>query len=257
MSIPVIATAVVINSFWVSRLLFSIDYPVDNFVIFNNNGKGELEEELNALAKIKHKFVKKITVCHLPANIGCSGAWNMTIKCYMNAPYWIIVNDDVAFGIGFLEEMVNAAKDEEVGMVHGSSGDFDVGSWDLFLIKDWVINEYGLFDENLYPAYCEDADYILRFKNKPLKRVLSLNKPYYHGLGTEYYESGSQTKKSSQELFNKLNIVNDTNFEYMYKKWGEGWRYCSPTSSPLGIEGVPLSYTSYDLEFVRRKNLGF
>ena len=28
-------------------------------------------------------------------------------------------------------------------------------------IKDFVIQQYGLFDENLTPAYSEDADYIL------------------------------------------------------------------------------------------------
>lgn len=258
MSIPVIGTAVVTNPFWVTRLLFSVDYPVDNFVIFNNNGRGEITEELDALTKIKHKFVKKVTVCHLPANIGCGGAWNMTIKCYMNAPYWIIVNDDVAFGLGFLEEMISAANsDEEVGIVHGKPGDYQIGSWDLFLIKDWVIAQYGLFDENLYPAYCEDSDYIMRIKNGKVKRVLELNTPYYHGLGTEYYEHGSQTKKSSAELFHKLNIVNETNFEYMNKKWGEGWRWVSPHKNPLGIENMPISYTSYDLNFVRTKHLGF
>ncbi len=256
-SIPVIGTAVVTNPFWVTRLLFSIDYPVDNFVIFNNNGRGEITEELDALTKIKHKFVKKVTVCHLPANIGASGAWNMTIKCYMKAPYWIIVNDDVSFGLGFLEEMVKASKDPEVGVVHGKGGDFEVGSWDLFLIKDWVIQQYGLFDENLYPAYCEDADYIMRFRNKPIKRVMSVDKPYYHGLGTEYYEHGSQTKKSSPELYEKLSIINDTNFEYMNKKWGEGWRFCAPTNTPLDVEGMPITYTSYDLDFVRKKHLGF
>lgn len=256
-SIPVIGTAVVTNPFWVSRLLFSVDYPVDNFVIFNNNGRGQITEELDALTKIKHKFVKNIVVCHLPANMGVSTAWNMIIKCYMNSPYWIIVNDDVSFGLGFLEEMVSKAEDPEVGVVHGKSGDFEVGSWDLFLIKDWVIQQYGLFDENLYPAYCEDADYLMRFRHRPIKRVLGIDKIYYHGLGTDYYEHGSQTKKSDPELESKLNAVNQINFEYMYKKWGEGWRMCCPTENPLNSKDVPITYTSYDLEFVRKKHLGF
>ena len=38
MTIPVIGVPVVANPFWVTRLLMSIDYPVDNFVIINNNG---------------------------------------------------------------------------------------------------------------------------------------------------------------------------------------------------------------------------
>ena len=62
----------------------------------------------------------------MPRNIGVSGAWNLIIKCYMNAPYWIIVNDDVSFGLGLLEEMYNHAQDDEIGLVHGNPGDFNV-----------------------------------------------------------------------------------------------------------------------------------
>ena len=61
MTISVIGAAVVNSSFWITRLLMSVDYPVDNFVIINNNGRGELDDELNALTKIKHKFINKIT----------------------------------------------------------------------------------------------------------------------------------------------------------------------------------------------------
>lgn len=258
MTIPVIGAPVVVNPFWITRLIMSVDYPVDTFVIINNNGRGEIDEELDRLTKITHKFIKNIKVCHLPANIGISGAWNLIIKCYMMAPYWIIVNDDVAFSPGFLKEMKDAAENNpDVGIVHGHSGDFNIGSWDLFLIKDFVVSSHGLFDENLYPAYCEDSDYIMRLINNPVKRIMSLDKTYYHGIGdkTEYYEHGGQTRKFNQELDSKLAFSNDTNFEYMNKKWSPGWRTCSPSKLPFG--GYPISYTSYDLNFVRRKNTGF
>lgn len=258
MTIPVIGVPVVTNPFWVTRLLMSIDYPVNDFVIINNNGRGEIDEQLDNLTKIKHKFVKNIKVVHLPANLGVGGAWNLIIKCYMMAPYWIITNDDVAFGPGFLEEMkTKAENDSEVGLIHGYDGDFNVGSWDLFLIKDFVIKKFGLFDENLYPAYCEDSDYIMRILIDPIKRITSLEKTYYHGMGdkTQYYEHGSQTRKSCPQLEQKLTFCNETNFEYLNKKWGPGWRSCNPTKLPFNL--YPISYTSYDLDYVRRKNMGF
>jgi SAM-dependent methyltransferase len=263
-SIPLIGTAVVTSAFWVSRLIYSVDFPVDEFVIFNNNGRGELEEELNALTKINHKFIKKIKVCHLPSNIGCPGAWNMIIKCYMNAPYWVIVNDDVAFEFGALEKMYNYAQEPDVGVVHGSCGNFDLGSWELFLIKDWVIQEYGLFDENLYPAYCEDCDYIMRFAHKPVKKKFLIEHPddqsmYKHGFGParDYESQGGQTKRSDNELWGKLEYANDRNIEYLTEKWGEHWRTCWPTEHPYDNKSIPLSYTKYDLSFVRSKHLGF
>lgn len=260
MSIPVIGTAVVNNPYWVTRLYMSIDYPVDTFVVINNNGRGEIDEELDNLKQITHKFVKQIKVVHMPANVGASGAWNLIIKCYMNSPYWIIVNDDVSFGPGLLAEMESTvANDPEVGMVHANGGDFNVGSWDLFLIRDFIIQDYGLFDENLYPAYCEDADYIMRFVHRPIKAVKSLEKMYYHGHGekTEYYTHGSQTAISEPKVGELRHQINQTNFEYLNEKWGEGWRLCWPTVLPFEGKPAPISTTTYDLKFVRSKNLGF
>jgi len=258
-SIPVIGVAIVNGFHWLQRLVDSVDYPVDNFVIFNNNGRGELTDDLDKLANRPHKYINKVTVCHMPSNIGVAGAWNLIIKSYMNAPYWIISNHDVAFIPGLLEEMAQTASDPEIGMVHPNGGDFGDGSYDLFLIKDWVVQSHGLFDENCYPAYCEDADYIMRVKNKPFKRVTQLSKIHLHGEGLagEYYTHGAQTKKTSPELNSRLDNINETNFQYLNSKWGEGWRMTNPWKHPMNRVGIPLGYTTYDLEFVRSKHLGF
>ena len=46
---------------------------------------------------------------------------------------------------------MDAAQDDTVGLVHGNEGDFKIGSFDLFLIKDWVVQSHGLFDEKFIP----------------------------------------------------------------------------------------------------------
>lgn len=259
MSIPVIGAPVVNNPYWIHRLIMSVDYPVDNFVIINNNGRGEIDEELDRIANSTHNFIKKIKVCHMPANIGCGGAWNLIIKCYMMSPYWIIVNDDVSFGRGLLKEMAeNVYKDPEIGLIHAHPGNFDLGSWDMFLIRDHVIEKLGLFDENLYPAYCEDADYIMKILNSSIKRIISLEGNYYHGNGdkNDYYEEGSQTSKSSKDLGKILHYSNETNCEYMKKKWGDNWHMCSPNKLPFKGE-TKLGSNFYDIKFVRTKYTGF
>jgi GT2 family glycosyltransferase len=256
-SIPVLGTAIVNGPHWMQRLIESVDYPVDEMVIFDNNGRGQLTKQLDEMAKVPHPFIKKIKVCHLPTNIGCPDAWNLIIKCYMNAPYWIIVNHDIAFTPGFLEEMVQKAEDPEVGMVHASAGDFEnVGSFELFLLKDWVVQKVGLFDENFYPAYCEDADYIMKLNNLKIKRAYGISKPYYHGETMDYYVSGAQTKRT-EGLWDRLEEVNQINFEYMTKKWGAGWRWMSPWPYPYNDPNMPFTITSFDLDYVRRKHLGF
>lgn len=255
--IPVIGIAIVNGIHWLNRLIWSIDYPVSNLVIWNNNGKGELDEQLDLIKQIKHPLIDKIHICTLPQNIGLSAAWNMTIKSFAMEKYWILVNHDVAFTEGFLKEMVEHTKDNEVGMVHGKSGDFDLPSYDLFLIKDWVVKEFGLFDENLYPAYCEDADYIMRMMYRQIKVIKSISKPYYHGETTDYYKTGSQTRKANPELEEKLIKVNIKNFEYLNKKWGEGWRTCNPYAYPFDTLHIPITYTSWDIDYIRQKHLGF
>lgn len=260
--IPVIGAAVVNSSYWVSRLIMSVDYPVENFVIINNNGRGEIDSELDNLKNLNKKFIDNIKICHMPANIGCSGAWNLIIKCFMNSPYWIIVNDDVSFGPGLLKEFYDIANgDPDIGMIHANAGDFNLGAWDLFLIRDHVIQNFGLFDENCYPAYMEDADYIMRFAHRPIKKVAGLTSKYYHGHleSSGYYEEegGSQTKKSDPQLAEKMDEAIGRNFGYMHDKWGPGWRTCCPYQFPYNNESIPITYTTYDLEFVRSKNLGF
>lgn len=259
-SVPVIGTAIVNNYHWVERLFKSIDYPVDNFFIVNNNGRGEFDSDLEKLKKIKNPFVKKVSICNLPSNIGCSGAWNLIIKCFMMSPYWIIVNDDVAFDKGFLREMVDtSAVNPNVGVIHGNSGDYNVGSWDLFLIKDFVVENLGLFDENCYPAYCEDADYIMKLINTGTERIVSLQSNYFHGEGNkdEYYTHASQTSKKDPELGVLLRKSHDLNIEYLSKKWGVGWRGCSPRELPFMDEEHSISETRYDLKFLKEKYTGF
>jgi hypothetical protein len=260
MSIPVIGTAVVVDSHWVTRLVASVDYPVDNFFIVNNNGRDkEVVKALNMLAEMPHRFIKNIHVTHMPGNVGCGGAWNLIIKCYMMAPYWVIVNDDVAFGPGLLKELAEKTEaDPDVGMIHAYEGDFGVGSWDLFMIRDHIIQRFGLFDENLYPAYGEDADYHMRFVHNPIKKVMSLDSNYMHGYGNkdQYHEHGKQSSKIHPKLEEKLRWINDVNIEYLNGKWGSEWRMQWPTTVPWQGQGYHVKDGSFDLEFARRKHLG-
>jgi hypothetical protein len=255
MSIPVIGTGIVNAPHWVYRLFYSIDYPVDTFVVFNNNGRDQITKELDMLTQVPHKYVKEVKICHLPHNIGCSGYWNLLIKCYMMCPYWVIVNHDIMFTPGYLERMVSHASDAEIGIVHGENG-----SWDVFLLKDWVVQQFGLFDENLSPAYCEDMDYGMRFKHKELKRCMSVGLPYFHGETSGDYADGSQTWRSEPELADRIHYAHEMNKQYLHAKWSPAWQFHvdgEVYSSPFNNPSIPLDFTTYDLHFVRSKNLGF
>jgi GT2 family glycosyltransferase len=252
--IPVIGVPIVNGVHWLRRLIDSVDYPVKDLIIFNNNGRGQITEELESICQENHKFIKNIKVCHLPSNIGCSGAWNLIIKSYMLEPYWIIASHDVCFSPGLLREMVEKSEDPEIGMV---------GYFDLFLLKDWVVQKVGLFDENFYPAYVEDCDYLIRLDKANVKRE-PINTSYLHGDGG-YKEGGSQTSKIEPELHDKLHhsrVLNEV--DYIAHKWGESWVVImgddwdyQPWEYPFNNPNLPVTYTTYDLDFVRKKHLGF
>lgn len=259
--IPVIGTAIVNGVHWLKKLLDSIDYPVKRFIVFNNNGRNLITDELNELANTTHPYINKIEVCHLPANLGCSTAWNLIIKSTIMSPYWLIVNHDISFTPGFLQRMAELANDEETGVVHGTAGEFGIGAWDIFLIKDFVIKKYGLFDENLYPAYEEDMDYYMRIvaDGNTLKRTF-VEMPYYHGGVIHDYDNyGSQTSRTENDLLKEKIDLGQTLNQSMYMdlKWSSNWRVCGPTSHPFDNSSLPLTYTTYDIEFIRKKYMGF
>lgn len=254
-SIPVLGTAIVNTPYWLHRLFMSIDYPVDNFVVFNNNGRGQITHEVELIKEIPNRNVKKVHVCHLPANVGCSGAWNLIIKCFMKSPWWLISNHDVMYEPGFLAEMADAMSDPEVGTAHGSGG-----GWDVFAIRDWMIQKYGLFDEQLYPGYVEDLEFGMRFIKDDIKRVLSMNAGYYHGTKKNDYSDGSQTWRSEPSIAQGIHLAHELNKKYVTLKWGEGWQahVDTPTHDhPFNNPEFPQSFTTYDLSFVRKKHLGF
>lgn len=265
--IPILGIPIVNGFHWLQRLIDSIDFPIDTVVILNNNSDDtELTNNLEQLQRNNHNLnINQIKICNLPGNIGVAASWNLIIKSNINSSYWLICNNDIGFTTGLLKAFYDQAQNTDIGIIHGSGGDFGDGSYDIFLIKDWVVQEIGLFDENLYPAYCEDADYIMRIhnyrKNKNLQTIC-LNIPYYHGhkLSSDfncYLESGRQTGRQKQGLMERLDQINIQNFEYMNNKWGEGWRTTNPQEFALNIQNMPLTYTSYDLNFCRSKFIDF
>jgi hypothetical protein len=252
--IPIIGVPIVNGVHWLKRLIESIDYPVDEVCIINNNGRGELDNDLFELSQTKYHYIGKITICTLPSNIGCAGAWNLIIKSYMLKPYWVICNHDIAFTSGYLKEMATKAQNEDVGMVFSKHQE-----WCLFLLKDWVVQQCGLFDENFYPAYCEDIDYAIRIQSLDIK-CDNVMLPYLHG-DKGYKESGSQTWRTDMSLYPKVEHAHNMNHEYMAQKWGNEWKekewQFTPNKYPFDNENLPVSTTTYDIGFLRQKHFGF
>lgn len=257
--IPVLGTAVVNGAAWLQQQISSIDFPVQRYVVVNNSGDRDIAQQVRDIADTPNDLVHERCVVDLPGNIGCAAAWNLMIKSTMMSPYWVICNHDVSFVPGVLEAIHQHMSDKNTGLVHGSSGDFGVGSWDLFAISDRVIASHGLFDENFYPAYVEDLDYLMRLMNQPVPRVM-LDMPYLHGGSTndDYEKTGSQSLREDPELKQRVDHARWINENrYMVEKWGPEWRWVMINKTPWNRSDNAQGQWIWNLDFVRSKYTGF
>ena len=253
-AVPVMGTLIVNGVHWLRKLIASVDHPVEEFVIINNNGRGQIDAELDELVKEPHEFIRKMRVVHMPGNIGVAGGWNLIIKSYMMRPYWFIVSHDIEFSPGLVRDMVDRTVFQpSVGMIHISVSDRRLGSYESFIIKDWVVAQYGLFDENCYPAYQEDVEYILRSMGV---RWDASKLPYKHGgvdsveYSTHYALGGGQTVKEEPELQRFVDRNLNLNEDYLTRRWGGEWWHTYTGHIDNG-------HIPWNLTFNRQKYLGF
>jgi GT2 family glycosyltransferase len=132
-------------------MLDSVDVPVQHLLVIDN-GASVMAEPLEL--KLSDKFAK-VTHLRMPANLGVAGSWNLGIKSFPYAQRWFIVSNDVVFTSGALEKLATARRDEVT-----LTG--DAPHWQAFALGDEAVNDIGLFDESLFPAYFEDNDYMRR-----------------------------------------------------------------------------------------------
>lgn len=129
------------------RMVLSIDYPIEELLIIDNG---------NALDGLQaNKHVKKITILPMPSNQGVAGSWNLGIKCFPFESVWFFSSADTVYHPGALEKL-SKAKPDRITLTARFP------HWQTFAIGEEAVRKIGLFDENLYPIYFEDNDYMKR-----------------------------------------------------------------------------------------------
>ena len=141
------------------RMLDSIDYPIANLLVIDNNPDSAARTE-------KPESVERMRWLHLPSNLGVAASWNLGIKLFPHDSMWTFASNDMWFRPGDLERLSQA-----------SSGSLTLSQyaphWHTFAVGETVVGRVGLFDERFYPAYCEDNDFERRvqFAGLPITRL--------------------------------------------------------------------------------------
>ena len=156
MGIPVLGVPVLNHNDLFDRMLRTIDYPVDLLYVVDNGGGVPRDME--------YAHLPNIFVADTGYNMGVSASWNLVIKANMDAPWWAIANNDIQIQPGVLarlSETMDSAKGPTIARV--AIGNEDWGNhFGLFALNAALVDTVGWFDENLYPIYFEDTDYIRR-----------------------------------------------------------------------------------------------
>jgi len=146
--IPVLIIPVLNRYDLLEKLLDSINYPIENIFIVDNGGEYSLPPKYNKL---------NIKVMNMPCNIGVAASWNLGIKCYPHAKYWLFSAIDTTILPDTLEKTDKECLPENLTISNYGFSYFAIGSE--------IVKKIGLFDENYYPAYYEDFDFEKRVRD--------------------------------------------------------------------------------------------
>jgi GT2 family glycosyltransferase len=148
-------------------------------------------------------------VMHMPTNQGVAGSWNLGIKFLPFEPVWFFSSADTQYKPGALKKLAKA-KNDEITL----NADFPY--WQTFAIGEDVVRRIGLFDENIYPIYFEDNDYMKRADEAGIKTTY-LQVPVHH--------DNSSTIKSDQNLAQQNNRTFSDNQRYFNSKTEGLWHW--------------------------------
>ncbi|QPN65814.1 glycosyltransferase family 2 protein [Synechococcus sp. CBW1006] len=167
---PVIGIPILNRPDLLQRLLESIDVPVGNLAIVDNGSKAglpgsdQLKSFLFELESGGWPGIESICVARPFANQGVAASWNHILTSFVKAPLVLLANNDVIFAPGVLAEALAALDPRRPQFMPLLPAPQEFSAFALTALA-W--DRVGLFDENFYPAYCEDLDYAERLKACP------------------------------------------------------------------------------------------
>jgi GT2 family glycosyltransferase len=206
--IPVLAIPILNRADFLLRCIRSIDYPVDKLLIINNGDDPGVNAAIEQLEGERDFDLRT----YKPGfNMGVAASWNWIMK-NNPADYWLLVGNDIQLTSGDLRKIDKFAR------AHPDYATMPA-NWghSLFTMTPIGVEGVGYFDENYYPAYSEDQDWMYRLK---LAGLPWQDVPDVHALHGEPPLWGSSTVWSDPILNKKSAVTQKTNAEYFRRKWG-------------------------------------
>ncbi len=163
-----------------------------------------------------------------PENLGTSASWNKALK--RGAKWTLILSCSSRFderGLnGYLREAECFSNDIMLSSVRNGHA---------FVIGQEAVKRLGYFDENLWPAYCEDTDWHWRMHLHPILGKCAWPSIYYEGC---WFIGDAVALRSSTNP----NLINGPKLlAYFASKWGAE-HPLETFKTPFNNPDYPLSY---------------
>ena len=177
-------------------------------------------------------------------NRGLSRTWNdgMLAGYAEGVDVVLIVNDDVEFARGDVDRLTEVAIERRDCYIVSCAGPhgrhqqrMPSHGYSCFAINPIALEVLGCFDENLFPAYCEDQDYSRRARLAGLHEANCPDTEVFHGGSAAIFSDAGVRHRNAQSQAR--------NMDYYCRKWGgdgDHERYERPfNDSTLGIRIPP------------------
>lgn len=182
------------------RMVDSIDYPLDLLIIDNGD---------QCEGVVIPEIVESFRVLSMPTNQGVAGSWNLGIKLFPFESVWFFSSADTVYKPGALAKLAEASPTDitiTASFPH----------WQTFAIGQEAVRKIGLFDENLFPIYFEDNDY--------MKRAEAAGVPIIYA-NIDVHHDNSSTINSDDNLKRQNNATFANNQSYFDSKTEGLWHW--------------------------------
>jgi hypothetical protein len=141
---------------------------------------------------------------YFPENKGVGSSWNIGFR--RGAEYNILISASMYFKNGISELVKKLSYANEYGLL-------TYEGWHTIVIGRKTIDTIGEIDENFYPAYYEDNDYMYRMKLADIH-----NKPF--GATLPKIDIDVECAGNAMSVKSGLVVDFEKNAAYYEKKWG-------------------------------------
>lgn len=154
---------------------------------------------------------------HHPENLGVARSWNIGARKVVRdkLDYLIIISATMLFNEGMRDFIAHLEANKNRWGIETQH------IWHCIALRRAMIERCGYFDENFYPAYYEDSDYIRRWELSGIHNPMSQT----HRLPKVEVNATHQGDALSMKSGIKVNM--DASRNYFIKKWGFEPRYDS------------------------------